>query len=163
MEPVFAYNHSRPKNPHTNSQRHMTGMIHRLLARFYHLRGMTWRHWGHRYNDPSAYHRAEHDFTRAVEMLPTFVQALYDRGLLRWRELADGEGAEADLTRVLELDPKRAEAWFNRALAREVIGDLAGAVADFRRYLSEGDDPQWQEISRRQIAVLEAISTREEQ
>ena len=137
-------------------------MIRRLLARFYHLRGMTWRHWGHRYNDPVAYRRAERDFTRAIEILPTFVQALYDRGLLRWRELADGEGAEADLTRVLELDPKRAEAWFNRALAREVTGDLTGAVADFRRYLSEGDDPQWREISRRQIAVLGASSTREE-
>jgi tetratricopeptide (TPR) repeat protein len=137
-------------------------MIRPLLARFYHLRGMAWRHWGHLYNDPVAYSRAEGDFTRAIEILPTFVQALYDRGLLRWRELGDGAGAEADLTRVLELDPKRAEAWFNRALAREVMGDLIGAVADFRRYLSEGDDSQWREISRRQIAVLEASSTREE-
>lgn len=137
-------------------------MIRQLLARFYHLRGMTWRHWGHQYNDPAAYRRAEWDFTRAIEILPTFVQALYDRGLLRWRELGDGKGAEADLTRVLELDPKRAEAWFNRALAREVIGDLTGAIADFRQYLSKGNDPQWREISRRQIAVLEAGSTREE-
>ncbi len=134
----------------------------RLLAHFYHLRGMTWRHWGHQYDDPAAYRRAEQDFTRAIEILPTFAQALYDRGLLRWRELGDGEGAEADLTRVLELDPQRAEAWFNRALAREVMGNLPGAVADFRRYLSEGDDPQWREISRRQIALLEAGSTEEE-
>ncbi|MGQ9523166.1 MAG: tetratricopeptide repeat protein, partial [Anaerolineae bacterium] len=115
------------------------------------------------YNDPVAYRRAERDFTRALEILPTFVQALYDRGLLRWRELADGKGAEEDLTRVLELDPKRTEAWFNRALAREVTGDLAGAVADFRRYLSEGADPQWREISRRQIAVIETGSTQEEE
>nr|BAL56610.1 tetratricopeptide repeat domain protein [uncultured prokaryote] len=132
------------------------------LACFYHLRGMTWRYWGHWHHDPLAYRRAERDFSRAVDLLPTFVQALYDRGLLRWRELGDGAGAEADLTRVLELEPGRTEAWFNRAMAREVIGDLSGAVADFRRYLSEGDDPQWREISQRQIAVLEAWSVQEE-
>jgi len=143
--------------------RDMRFTMRQLLARFYHLRGMTWRHWGHLYNDPVAYRQAEQDFTRAVEILPTFAQALYDRGLLRWRELGDGAGAEADLTRVLELDPKRAEAWFNRALAREVCGDLPGAVADFRRYLAEGDDPQWREISRRQIAVLEGAGIPEEQ
>ena len=140
----------------------MRSPIRQLLARFYHLRGMTWRYWGHLYNDPIAYRQAEHDFTRAIEILPAFAQALYDRGLLRWRELGDGAGAEADLTRVLELDPKRAEAWFNRALAREVSGDLAGAAADFRRYLAEGDDPQWREISRRQIAVLEGGIIQEE-
>jgi tetratricopeptide (TPR) repeat protein len=137
--------------------------IRQLMARFYHLRGMTWRHWGHLYNDPAAYCQAERDFSRAIEILPTFAQALYDRGLLRWRELGDGAGAEADLTRVLELDPRRVEAWFNRALAREVSGNLTGAAADFRRYLDEGDDPQWREISQRQIAVLEGASVQEEQ
>ncbi len=141
----------------------MRSTIRQLLARFYHLRGMTWRHWGHLYNDSVAYGRAEQDFTRAINILPTFAQALYDRGLLRWRELGDGAGAEADLTRVLELDPQRAEAWFNRALAREVSGNLIGAVADFRRYLDEGDDPQWREISQRQIAVLEGTGIQEGQ
>ncbi|MDW8069121.1 MAG: tetratricopeptide repeat protein [Anaerolineae bacterium] len=136
--------------------------IRRLLARFYHLRGMTWRHWGHLYNDQEAYLQAERDFTRAIDMWPAFVQALYDRGLLRWRELADGAGAEADLTRVLELEPTRVEGFFNRALAREVSGDIAGAIADFCQYLSQGDDPEWLEISRRQIAVLETVSVREE-
>lgn len=136
-------------------------LIPRLLAGFYHLRGMTWRPWGHRHPNPAAYRRAEQDFCRAIEIQPPFVQALYDRGLLRWRELADGAGAEADLPRVLELDPQRTEAWFNRAMAREVLGDLPGARADFRRYLSEGKDPQWLKISRRQIAVLETADTRE--
>jgi hypothetical protein len=53
--------------------------IRQLMARFYHLRGMTWRHWGHLYNDPAAYCQAERDFSRAIEILPTFAQALYDR------------------------------------------------------------------------------------
>ncbi len=131
-------------------------LIRRWLARFYHLRGMAFRHWGHLYGDAELYRQAERDFGRAIALEPTFSQVLYDRGLLRWRELGDGAGAEADLTRVLELRPDWAEAWFNRALAREVVGDLPGALADFQRYLAEGRDPQWREISRRQIAVLQA-------
>lgn len=129
--------------------------IHRLLARFYHLRGMVYRHWGHLYGNEAFYHRAEQDFSRAVALEPPFTQALYDRGNLRWRELGDGTGAEADLTRVLELEPERAEAWFNRAMTRQVVGNLSGALADFQHYLADGRDPLWREISQRQIAVLQ--------
>lgn len=133
----------------------MVRAIRKLLARFYHLRGMVYRHWGHQYGDQEAYRQAEQDFTRAIALEPAFADALYARGLLRWRELADGTGAVEDLTQVLELKPEWAEAWFNRAMAREVMGDLAGALADFHRYLAEGHDPQWREISQRQIALLQ--------
>ncbi len=136
--------------------------VRKLLAWFYHRRGMAFRHWGHQYGDEESYRQAERDFSRAIALEPTFAQALYDRGLLRWRELGDGVGAEADLTRVLELKPDWAEARFNRALAREVAGNLAGALADFQCYLTEGCDPQWQEISRRQIAVLQTYCAQEE-
>lgn len=135
--------------------------IRQLRARFYHLRGMAFRHWGHQYGDEGSYRRAERDFSRAIALEPALAQALYDRGLLRWRELGDGVGAEADLTRVLELRPDWAEAWFNRAMAREVAGDMAGAVADFQRYLAQGRDPEWREISRRQIALLQTASAQE--
>ena len=131
--------------------------FHRLLARFYYALGAAHRHWGHRWASPREYRRAVVDFTRAIWLDPGFVQALYDRGLLLWRELADGEGAERDLTRVLELDPERVEAWFNRALARQVMGDIAGALADFERYLEVGEDPMWREISRRQVDILRGM------
>ena len=131
--------------------------FYRLLARFYHARGAAHRHWGHRWADPREYHRAVADFTRAIRLDPEFVQAIYDRGLLLWRELADGEGAVRDLTRVIELEPERAEAWFNRALARQVMGDVEGALADFERYLEVGEDPMWREISRRQAENLQGM------
>jgi len=127
------------------------------------MRGLLHRHAGHRRADWEAYRRAAADFTRAVRLDPNFVQALYDRGLLLWRELADGAGAEQDLTRVIELAPERAEAWFNRALARQVAGDAEGALADFERYLDVGEDPMWREISRRQVENLRAmLAAREE-
>ncbi len=135
----------------------------RLLARFYYALGATHRHWGHRWADPAAYRRAVADFTRAIQLDPVFVQAIYDRGLLLWRELADGEGAVQDLTRVIELEPGRAEAWFNRALARQVMGDVAGALADFERYLEVGEDPMWREISRRQVRTLRGMAAPDEE
>ena len=135
----------------------------RLLARFYSALGAVHRHWGHRWAEPREYRRAVADFTRAVRLDPDFVQAFYDRGLLLWRELADGEGAERDLTRVIELDPGRAEAWFNRALARQVMGDVAGALADFERYLEIGKDPMWREISQRQAGTLRGMTASDEE
>jgi len=127
------------------------------LARLYYLRGLIHRHAGHRRADWAAYRRAAAAFDRAIELDPRYVPALYDRGLLRWRDLGDGAGAEQDLTQVIRLDPRRAEAWFNRALARQVLGDVRGALADFETYLERGDDPMWREISHRQVETLRAI------
>ncbi len=118
---------------------------------------MAHRHLGHLQGDREEYRWAVADFTRALCYDPDFVQALYDRALLLWRELNDGAGAELDLTRVLELEPERAEAWFNRAFARRSVGDTPGAIADFERYLERGDDPEWREISQRQIRILRTL------
>jgi len=131
--------------------------VRRLLARFYHLRGMAHRHWGHRGVGTAEYLRAVRDFDRALELDPTLVQALYDRGVLYWRELSDAVRAVRDLTRVIHLEPGWMEAWFNRAFARQLQGDTLGAIADFERYLEEGTDPMWREISRRQVAILRTM------
>jgi tetratricopeptide (TPR) repeat protein len=126
----------------------------RLAAYFYHRRGLVHRHLGHLHGDLGEYRTAVRDFTLALQLSPGFVQALYDRGLLLWRELADGARAELDLTRVIELAPQRAEAWFNRALARQLLGDVGGALVDFEQYLAQGKDPEWLEICQRQIEIL---------
>ncbi len=137
--------------------RRSAGLWHRLLARLYHLRGMAHRHLGHLQGDVEEYRWAVVDFTQALRHDPGFVQARYDRALLLWRELGDGVSAEQDLTQVLELDPERVEAWFNRAHARRLRGDTEGAIADFERYLAEGDDPEWRGICQRQVRILRSM------
>ncbi len=134
----------------------------RWLARFYHIRGRAHRRLGHLHGDREEYRRAVVDLTRAVELDPGFVQPLYDRALLLWRERFDNEQAIRDLTRVLQLDPDRAETWFMRGLARETGGDIEGSIADLERYLLEGEDPVWREISQEQIEALRSIPTAEE-
>lgn len=119
---------------------------------------MAHRHWGHRLADRREYELAVTDFTRALQLDPGFVDALYDRGLVYWRDLSDGDRAAQDLTRVVELEPQRWEAWFNRAFARQLQGDSDGAIADFAQYLREGSDPMWREICQRQMADLAALA-----
>jgi regulator of sirC expression with transglutaminase-like and TPR domain len=118
------------------------------------MRGIAHRYWGNRLMNREHYAFAVSDFTRALELDASHTQALYDRGLLYWRELSDSRQAERDLTRVLREEPERTEAWFTRGMVRVTLDNTTGAIADFERYLEEGEDAMWREISERQVALL---------
>jgi tetratricopeptide (TPR) repeat protein len=126
----------------------------RLLARFYHLRGATHRHWGNASADQAEHELAVDDFTRAIELDPGYVEAYLNRGVLYWRELRNAYRAIRDMTRVLELAPQRAEAFFNRAIAYQMRGEHEQAIADFERYLVEGRDPFFRDSAERQVSLL---------
>ncbi len=128
-----------------------------MLARFFHLRGATHRHFGNTNSDLAEYEFAVADFTRAIELDPEYVTAYYNRGVLYWRELRNAYRSIRDLTRVLELKPTWAEALFNRAMAHQIRGDHEKAIADFERYLTEGQDSFWRESAERQIALLREL------
>ena len=139
------------------------GLWQRIFSRVYHARGVMHRYWGNRLVNRGQYAQAVADFSRAVALDPDFVQALYDRAILYWREFSQAERADRDFTQVITLDPERSDAWFNRALARQNLSDVAGATADFQHYLRIGKDPMWLEISRRQLALLrEAVTGKKE-
>lgn len=129
----------------------------RLLARFYHLRGATHRHWGNASADQAEHELAVDDFTRAIELDPGYVEAYFGRGVLYWRELRNAYRAIRDMTRVLELAPQRAEAWFNRAIAYQMRGEHEQAMADFERYLAEGRDPFFRDSAERQLGLLREL------
>lgn len=69
------------------------------------------------------------DFNRALELRPDLPMALNGRGgvLLRRRQF---ERAIRDFTAALSFNPHFAVAYRNRAVARQAIGDIAGAKAD---------------------------------
>jgi len=129
----------------------------RLLARFYHLRGATHRHFGNTSGNLAEHERAVDDFTRAIELDPNYAAAYFSRGVLYWRELRNLYRAIRDMTRVLELAPNWSEALFNRAIAYQMRGDHEQAIADFERYLAEGRDPFWRASAERQLALLRDI------
>ena len=68
-----------------------------------------------------------------------------------------------DLTCFIELRPTRAEAWFNRALAFQMLGDTASAIADYEHYLAVGRDAEWRTISQRRLQDLRSEVKEDEQ
>ena len=64
------------------------------------------------------------DFSKAIDLHPIYVSALYSRGVLYWRELENYYRSVKDLTRVIELAPQWHEAWFNRALAHQLRNEI---------------------------------------
>jgi len=134
-----------------------TTWLRRVLARFYHLRGATHRHWGNMNTDRAEHELAVGDFTRAIELDPDYADAYFSRGVLYWRELRNAYRAIRDMTRVLELAPTWAEALFNRAMARQIRGDHEQAIADLEEYLIKGRNSFWRESAERQLALLREL------
>jgi len=71
------------------------------------------------------------EFQRALELNPNAPLALFGRGnvYLRSRRFA---AAIADYSKLLQINPRYAAAYQNRAIARQAMGDFAGANEDKR-------------------------------
>ncbi|MDY7042558.1 MAG: tetratricopeptide repeat protein [Chloroflexota bacterium] len=126
-----------------------------IQSRFYNLRGSSHRHLGNRYADLAEYDRAVQDFSKAIDLDPSYAEAYYNRGVLYWREFSNHYRAIRDLTRAIELNPQWAEAHFNRGLAYKLHGDRGLAIADFQHYLKIGRDAFWLGAAERQLHELE--------
>lgn len=125
-----------------------------LWSRFLRRLADAHRHFGNQYSNRSEYQAAVGNYTRALRLDPCYTEALYSRGVLYWREMGRCESAIQDLSRVLELDPSWAKAYLNRGLAYKMQQEHSRALADFERYLEEGQDDYWLEAARRQLAEL---------
>ncbi len=54
------------------------------------------------------------------------------------KEIIDYNGTISDYTKAIELDPDYTYAYVNRGVAKEIIGDLNGACADWKKAASLG-------------------------
>jgi tetratricopeptide (TPR) repeat protein len=72
------------------------------------------------------------DFSRAIELDPKSLSAVYNRGITRLQK-GDYQAAIADLSRAIELSPNTADYYNDRGLAKLRKGDTDGAIADFTR------------------------------
>ena len=131
--------------------------INRLRAALYFWRGRFHRHFGNLSGDRREYQMAVNDFSKAIDLHPIYVSALYSRGVLYWRELENYYRAVKDLTRVIELAPQWHEAWFNRALAHQLRNEIPAAIADYEHYLTLPGKPKWRVSAETQLEMITAV------
>jgi len=95
------------------------------------------------------YTAAIEDSTAALKLDDTLVEAMVNRGA-SYMKLRRPRDAEANYSRALTRAPAHAERiYFNRAMAREDMGDLNGAYADYAaawKLAPEWDLPRQQMI-----------------
>ncbi len=79
-----------------------------------------------------SYEKALPDFNKSIELLPTYKEALNNRGSL-YRLIDKPREAVADYTRVLALDPVYVKSLSGRGNAYATLGVLDSALADFNK------------------------------
>lgn len=89
-------------------------------------------------NDP----RAIEDYTASLAIDPDDPITLRNRGTAYYR-LDRYARSVADLDRAIALDPDNPIAYNNRALSREELGDIEGALADYKMSMDLRDSSQW--------------------
>ncbi len=85
------------------------------------------------------YGRAIEDYDRAIEILPDFPVALNNRA---WAYFKWGQGPKglADVEKSLRLNPMSEHTWDTRAHIRQVMGNFAGAFADYEQAVNLGGE-----------------------
>lgn len=85
------------------------------------------------------YDRAISDYDAAIRIIPDFAVALNNRA---WAYFRSGRAPQGlgDVERSLELNPLSEHAWDTRGHIRQVMGDFAGAFADYERAVQIGGE-----------------------
>ena len=86
--------------------------------------------WGNVKYDLEDYKGAIADYTRAIGLKPSYVEAYGNRGIAR-SELGQYYAAIADYNIVIRLKPNDAKAYNNRGIAKDYMGKHFAAIADY--------------------------------
>ncbi|MCM1982842.1 serine/threonine-protein kinase [Lyngbya confervoides] len=89
--------------------------------------------------DQEDYEGAIADYTKAIELNPSWTSAYINRGFAR-RLARDYSGAIVDYTKALDLNPDSSLVYNNRGFARRLSSDNVGAIADYNKALEINKD-----------------------
>ena len=82
-------------------------------------------------NEKGDYYGAISDYTKAIEINPTYADAYYNRGNIKGRELKDNQSALLDFNKSLEIDPSNDQAYISRGVIKRRLGNIYGALSDY--------------------------------
>lgn len=74
------------------------------------------------------------DYTKAIEIDPTYVTAYYNRAIVK-SSMGNKKGAIKDYSKVIELDSLKSGAYYGRGNARAFLGDKKGGIADLTKVI----------------------------
>ncbi len=100
-----------------------------------------------------ANNKALEDYNKAIEVNPNYAMAYQNRGMLRQSYLFDYQGALKDYNMAIRLDAKFELAYFNRASLKYSMGDLDGALKDYKKMLKYFN-PDDEEV-KKYVALIE--------
>ena len=104
-------------------------------AQFYYKRGLSKRQSG----DIKG---AISDYSKAIEIDPTFFEAFYNRGNAKSFGLRNISSAISDYTQAIQLNPNEeriASVYGNRGISKIQLKDVQGACSDWRKAFSLGE------------------------
>jgi tetratricopeptide (TPR) repeat protein len=105
-------------------------MIKRIMSFVYYRLAVWERYLGLRSYHKPLFERSERHFTRAFELQPRKFDAIIQRGVLRWREMDDYEGAIQDFNFILKVDEENQDVRFFRAMAYNRAGNYPASIRD---------------------------------
>ncbi|PJF44456.1 MAG: hypothetical protein CUN55_03925 [Phototrophicales bacterium] len=103
------------------------------------------------------YLAAERHYSAVLVLKPHNTYAKRARGLLRWRELNDPEGAIEDFLDLRQSDPNYHDGLFYEGMARVELGQYAEAASLFRQFIEVAPKSKWAHSATLQLQSLNAI------
>ena len=83
------------------------------------------------------YYGAILDFSKAIEINPTFPDAFRNRGLAKFN-IQNYKGAISDYTTAIEINKEDSKAYFERGLSEIFIEQFDNGCLDFNKALADG-------------------------
>lgn len=135
----------------------MSQFLTNVLAHIVFGVGVIRQYTGARTRDRRHYQAAERHYSAVLVLRPDYVHAKRARGMLRWRELNNPEGAIADFQDLRTTDLDYHDGLFYEGMAWVQLGEYQDAAALFAEFIRVAPTSRWKHSATLQLQSLSAI------
>ncbi len=128
----------------------------RLQAGWWYLYGLSLCQIGLRTVDREVYRQAVRAFDRSLAVWPDLATVLYQRGLIRGRELGEYHAAIRDLEAATRIRPDWPDPYLQRGLFHRDRNHSRAAIAELTEYVRLAPPGFWRTEAERILAQIQA-------